>query len=93
MKKYKVKLQLMVDPSKGDETFNKTYKVYAEDESKAFDEASKAQSNDEEDIRYRSIFNYSVKEITDPNLITIIERCPITGTDCHLMCCGNCKAM
>lgn len=63
MKKYKVTLQLMVDPTVDDKTFNKKYTVEAENETKAYDEALKQQSEDEESVRYRSIFNYSVKEI------------------------------
>ena len=63
MKKYKVVLSLMVNPSKGDETFEQSYNVEAINESDAYSEAITKQSNDTEEISYRSIFNYSVTEI------------------------------
>lgn len=60
MKNYKVTLHLMVDPLEGDKTFKKSYKVTAENENKAYEEACKKQDNDEDDIKYRTIFNYRV---------------------------------
>lgn len=60
MKKYKVTLLLMVNPSKNDETFEKEYIVEAENERKAYQEASKMQDEDEDDIKYRTLFNYKV---------------------------------
>lgn len=63
MKKYKVILQLMIDPSKGDQTFDKEYIVEAESKIKAYWEAEKMQSNDVPNIRLRSVFNYTIKEI------------------------------
>jgi len=53
----------MVDPTKGDATFPKTYEVEAENESKAYQEAEKMQSQDAPDIKWRSVFNFNVKEI------------------------------
>lgn len=64
MKKYKVTLQLMVDPTKGDHTFDKSYEVEAEKEMSAYKIAEELHSNDIESIRYKSIFNYRIKEIT-----------------------------
>ncbi len=62
MKKYKVTLDLMVDPTQGDATFPKSYTVEAKDKSDAYLEAGKKQSEDIE-VRYRSVFNYTVKEV------------------------------
>jgi hypothetical protein len=50
----------MVDPTKGDETFKKSYTVEATNEYTAFKEAEKLQANDEPNIKYRSIFDYKV---------------------------------
>lgn len=63
MKKYKVTLHLMVNPTVGDETFKKTYVVEAKNESDAYSKALEQQSLDDESIRYRSVFNYNTKEI------------------------------
>lgn len=63
MKKYKVTLKLMEDPTQGDATFDVTYTVEAESEYKAYSAAEKLQSQDEDNIKYRSIFDYKVKEI------------------------------
>lgn len=63
MQKYKVTLYLMVDPTKGDNTFPKTYNVEAESESKAYTEAEKMQEKDTTDIARRSIFDFKVEEI------------------------------
>ncbi len=52
----------MTDPTKGDDTFPKSYTVEAENESKAYGEAQKMQDSDIPDIRYRSIFNYKVEK-------------------------------
>lgn len=51
----------MVDPTVNDETFKKNYTVEAESESKAYLKAEKLQSEDEPNIRYRSIFDYKVR--------------------------------
>lgn len=64
MKKYKVKLHLMKDPTVNDETFSKTYIVEANDEISAYYKAEVLQSNDQDDyIRKRSIYNYTINEI------------------------------
>ena len=63
MKKYKVTLYLMVDPTKGDETFKKSYTVEAESEYDAYTKAGKKQSEDVESIARRSVFDYKVKEV------------------------------
>ena len=63
MKKYKVTLYLMIDPTVNDNTFKKSYVVEAESESSAYDEAGRMQDNDEPNIRNRSIFNYKVELI------------------------------
>lgn len=60
MNKYKVTFLLMVEPSKNDETFEKEYIVEAENERKAYQEASKMQDKDEDDIKHRALFNYAV---------------------------------
>lgn len=62
MKKYKVVLHLMKDPSKGDDTFPMTYYVEAENESKACSKAEKEQEQDEE-VKYRSVFSHNVTEV------------------------------
>ena len=63
MKKYKVTLLLMVNPSVNDDTFPRTYNVEAETELQAYHKASKMQGDDEPHIKHRSIFDYKVVEI------------------------------
>lgn len=62
LNKFKVTLHLMVDPTKGDETFNRKYIVNAKDENDAYREAEKKQSEDIE-VRYRSVFNYTIVKL------------------------------
>ena len=63
---FKVKFQLMIDPGKGDHTFNKSYTVEAEDESDALKkaEALKEEEYDNEYgyLKHRCVFNYFIKE-------------------------------
>ena len=63
MKKYKVTLELMEDPSKGDATFERTYHVEADSEYGAYLNAEAERENDDEEVRYNSVFNYTVKEM------------------------------
>ena len=63
MKNYKVILKLMVDPTKGDEAFNRTYYVEAENELKAYSKAQDEQSKDEE-VKHRSTLSYTATEIS-----------------------------
>lgn len=62
MKKYKVTLHLMVDPTKGDQTFPKIYEVEAENKWTALAAAEKMRER-EPDIRWKSVFNYVAQEI------------------------------
>ncbi len=62
MKKYKVTLHLMVDPTKGDETVKRHYRVEAENEFDAFSKAQEKQTEDEEEFRYLSTFKFDAKE-------------------------------
>lgn len=63
MKKYKVTLLLMVDPTSGDKTTAQIYYVEAETKQKAYDLAEKMQSKDRRvSIRHLSIFDYKVDE-------------------------------
>ena len=61
--KYEVTLQLMIDPSVNDDTFDKTYVVDANNESDAYFKAANLQSNDIDEIKYKSIFDYTIKLI------------------------------
>lgn len=65
MKKYKVEFFLMVDPTKGDETFPKSYEVEAESESEAYKKAEELKDKDEPNIAQRSVFDYDVTEISE----------------------------
>ncbi len=62
-KKWKVTLNLMLDPSKGDETFPVSYTVEAENERDAYYEAEKMQDKDEPNICRRSVYNFKTKEL------------------------------
>lgn len=62
MKDYKVILYLMIDPTKGDATTKKTFKVKAENKNKALEEAEK-QRDEITDIKYLSLFDYKIEEI------------------------------
>jgi hypothetical protein len=65
--KFKVTFQLMIEPSEGDATFSKSYTVEAENEYQALVKAEDLKDAVDDDkygeLRYRSVFNYSVKEI------------------------------
>jgi hypothetical protein len=64
---FKVKFQLMVDPTKGDHTFNKSYTVEAENEREALEkaEALKDAVEDPEwgQLGRRTVFNYFIKKV------------------------------
>lgn len=64
MKKYKVIIQVMLDPSKGDETKSLTFKVEAESPSKAEMAAEKMLDEQyPETYAKLSIFQFITKEI------------------------------
>jgi len=63
MKKFKVTLQLMVNPIQGDHTFAKTYTVDARNEEDAYWVAEPKQENDEPRIAKCAIFSYKAEEI------------------------------
>lgn len=60
---YKVTFHLMVDPSSGDATFSKSYKVEAADKREAYNKAEAVKDQDAPEFSKRSVFNYSVKEV------------------------------
>ncbi len=65
--KFRVKYQLMVDPTKGDEVFTKSYTVDADKERDALTIAD-AIKDAEYDIKYgelskRCVFDYFIKKI------------------------------
>lgn len=62
-KKFKVTFHLMVDPTKGDATFPKSYKVDAIDKNEAYTEAEKLLDKEPDEFSKRSIFDYTVKEL------------------------------
>jgi len=65
--KFRVTFQLMIDPSKGDECFNKSFTVEVEEKKQALSAAEK-KKDEFYDPQYgylnkRCVFNYSVKEV------------------------------
>lgn len=63
MTKYKVEFFLMIDPTKGDETFSKSYEVESGSESEAYRKAEELKDKDEPNISKRSVFDYDITEI------------------------------
>ena len=63
MKKYKVVLKLMDDPTKGDETTDRTYIVESDNENDAYSKALEAQDDDIEEIKYKAIFSFKVTKV------------------------------
>lgn len=61
--KYKVTLDLMVDPTKGDEVIKRSYTVEAKNVHEAYLKAASKQDTDIEEIRYKSIFNFNIEKI------------------------------
>jgi len=65
MNKYKVTFHLMKDPTKGDDTFPKSYTVEAENERAAEKAAEKLLDAEPPEISKRSIFSQKVRKIEE----------------------------
>lgn len=74
MNKYKVTLYLMIDPTINDNTFKKVYKVFADNDYGAYNEACKLQDNDEPEIKYKTVFDYKVEKYESIQKKTRIRR-------------------
>lgn len=65
--KFKVTFQLMIEPTKNDATFNRSYEVEAENKREAIEKAESLKDETYDDeygyLSQRSVFNYSVKNI------------------------------
>lgn len=63
MENYKVTLELMIDPTQGDETENVDYIVEANGEYEAYNKAELLRDAGEEKYKYLSVYNYKVKKL------------------------------